>query len=492
MTAGPLAARYARARAAQAVWAERPVEDRARRLLPLARLLADRQSAIADLIREENGKPRTEAVFHDVVGSVALVRYACRAAPRCLAPREVPLPWTPHRQATVYRRPYGLVLAIGPWNFPLAIPVSLVVPALLAGNAVVLKPSERAPRAGALLGELLGELDLYPDLFQVVQGDGAVGGALVEAGPDKVLFTGSVEVGRKVMAAAARFPIPVSLELGGVDALIARTDADLEATASAAVWGATFNGGQACCSVERLLVHRSIYEPLLARVADKLERLSAERDLAPAIDARQGEVWAAHLDDAARRGLRFRAGGRMLDARRAQPTLVDGAGARESKAWRDETFGPLVAALPFDSDEEARALHDATPYGLTASVFSRDLAAAEALARRLKAGAVAVNEVAAMVYGSPELPWGGVGHSGFGRSHGEEGLLDTTWAQVVELPRGPAFGPKRPWYQPYDAEQARLLGRVGAAIASDGLARARALAGLPDAIARLLARAPRL
>ena len=479
-----------RARAAGAAWGARSVEDRAAALRPLVQRLSDHREDLARTIADETGKPLSEAMFHDVVASVAVARHAVDAAPRVLGARGVPLPWLPHRQASVHRRPYGAVLVIGPWNIPLCIPLSLVLPALLGGNAVVFKPSERAPRTGRALGDHLAALGLPDGLFTVVEGDGAVGAALLDARPDKVLFTGSVETGRRVMAAAARFPIPVSLELGGVDAMIVRADADLELTASAAAWGATFNGGQACCSVERLLVHRSVYDALLARVADKLDRLVPATDLAPAIDDRQAAEWRAHLDAAAARGLRVRAGGAMLDGRRAQPTLVEAT--PDAAAWRDETFGPVVAAVPFDDDDHAVALHNKTEYGLTASIFSSDLNSAAAMAPRLRAGAVAVNEVAAMIYGSPELPWGGVGASGFGRSHGDEGLLDVTWPQVIELPRGPAFGPKRPWWHPYDAEQARLLGLLAPALAAGPLGRVAALSRVPAALARLLSRAPRL
>ena len=437
-------------------WSSLSVEQRAAALEPLAMRLADRAEDLAELIHQENGKPRSEAMSMEVVTSVRLARWCCAQAPVVLGPRSVRLPMAPHRRVRIHRRPYGHVLVISPWNIPLYIPLSQVLAALLAGNRVTLKPSELTPRCGDAIGELLADL-LPPDTLRIVQGDGAVGAALIEARPDRVCFTGSVGTGRKVMAACAAHPVPVTLELGGIDALIVRADADLELASSAVAWGATFNGGQACCSVERLLAHSSIIEPLLARIEAKLRRIGPSTDLGPAIDQRQLGVWRTHVADARERGLQ-------------------------------ESFGPIVAALPFESDEQARALHDATDFGLTASVFTGDLAAGEALASSLRAGSVAVNEVAATVYGHPELPWGGVDGSGFGRSHGQEGMVENTWTQVVDLPRM-GVEPKPPWYYPYDDEQERAFASLSRALARPGFRRAGRAA---TALARFVSRRPRL
>lgn len=481
-----------RARKAQALWETASVEDRARRLRPLARMLADRREAIADLIEEENGKPRTEAILHDVVAAAQFVAWACDAAPRVLAPVTENPAWFVHRTARIHRRPFGVIGAIGPWNIPLYIPVSMVMPALLGGNAVLFKPSERTPRIGLLLGRMIDELDLPRDLVQVVTGGPEAGAALVAAHPDKLLFTGSAATGRKVMAACARFPIPCALELGGVDAMIVREDADVALTASAAAWGATFNGGQACCSVERILVHRSLHDALVARLTDRLAQISVRSDLAPAIDERQHALWLEHVEDARARGLRIRHGGDDAGERRVVPTLIEGEGILQARCWREETFGPVVAVCPFDSDDEAVRLHNDTPYGLTASIYTRDPAGGRALAARLRAGAIAINELGAMVYAAPELPWGGVGASGFGRSHGEEGLLDATWAQVIDEARVPGLEPRRPWWYPYDAAQAEALGRLADAVGGGPVRASAAIADTGRRVLRLLTRAPRL
>lgn len=480
-----------RARVAGRGWGARSVSQRCSAMMPLIGEIAERVDEIADLLCAENGKPRSEAVTHEVVAAVQLVRHHCRTAPEILRERRVSMPIQPHRSARIKRMPFGVALAIAPWNLPFIIPLSQVLAPLLAGNAVILKPSELTPRSGALIGDLISACNLPTDVFQVIQGDGAIAAGLIDARPDKVLFTGSVATGRKVMAACAKFPIPVSLELGGVDAMIVREDADLEFTAAAATWGATFNGGQACCSVERLIVHRSLYDRLVARIADKMARIDRRRELAPAIDQRQADTWRRHLADARQRELAVTAGGQFSSELRLEPTLITGADIGESAVWNEETFGPVVAAVPFDTDDEAIELHNATHFGLTASVFSRDLNAARAMADQLRVGLVSINDVAATAYSSPELPWGGIGESGFGRTHGEEGLIDSTWAKVIESPRIP-MNAKRPWWYPYGRDLEQAMTALAQALASDGPTRARRLAKAGAGVLPLLSRNPRL
>lgn len=483
----------ARAREAQRVWAAMSLEQRARKLSRLAGNIAASIDPIADTIHEENGKPRAEAVAHEVVAAIRLARHHCDVAPDVLGPAAIDLGTPSYRSATVTHQPFGVILAIAPWNLPFMIPLSQVLPALLAGNAVILKPSELTPRSAGLVSKLLLECGLPEDLFQVAYGEGSLGAELIKARPDKVLFTGSVATGRKVMAACARLPIPVSLELGGVDAMIVRADADLEVTASAAAWGATFNGGQACASIERLLVHSSIHDSLVARIADKMDRIDRSRELGPAVDERQLSVWSDHLDDARARHVSEATGGTFLPGRKLEPTVLAGPQVRESEAWRSETFGPILAVLPFDDDDEAIALHNDTEYGLTASVFTSDLRAAKAMAPKLRAGVVSINDIAATCYSSPELPWGGVGLSGFGRSHGDEGLLDATWAQVVDAPRFSALNAKRPWWYPYGPDLEDTMAGLGRALAAENpVKRAGKLAKAGAAMLPLLTRNPKL
>jgi acyl-CoA reductase-like NAD-dependent aldehyde dehydrogenase len=478
------------ARRAQRGWAQVPVQERAALVAGAADRLLEREEDIAELLTEENGKLRLEAVAHEIGPMVAQLRWLEDEAAGILDPESVSLRTLPNRHASIRRRAFGVVLVISPWNIPLAIPMSQVAAALVAGNAVVLKPSEVTPRCGALVAELFQGLPA--GLLQVVQGDGKVGAELIAARPDKVLFTGSVATGRKVMAACAAHPIPVGLELGGVDALIVCEDADLEYASSAACWGATFNGGQVCASVERLLVHRSVADRFRLMLVDKLDRIDPERELGRVTAQKQRAVYESHVADARARGLQVH-GGDWSDVRRFQPTLVHGEGLLDSDVWKQESFGPLVAMHLFDDDEEAVRLHDDTPFGLTASVFSRDIERARSLGLRLKAGLVSINDVGATLYGHPELPWGGVGESGFGRSHGREGLLELTWPQVLEESRVHGFEPKRPWWYPYDHQQLELMRLFGQLVGHGPVRhKARLLARMGRRAASMVSHAPRL
>jgi acyl-CoA reductase-like NAD-dependent aldehyde dehydrogenase len=500
LTARPQAdasAIIAEARRAQIHWSSLTPTQRANGLAPLASLIADRTDEIAQLLHDENGKPLTEAIVHEVFSSVQLVNHDCAMAPEALSPTSIRLPLLPHRKPVISRKPYGVILAISPWNLPWIIPMSQVLPALLAGNAVILKPSELTPRTALLLADVFTQLDLPKGLLQVVPGDGSTGAKLIEARPDKVLFTGSVATGRAVMRSCAQFPIPVGLELGGVDAMIVRGDADLEFAASAVAWGGTFNGGQACCSVERLLVHESIADALRARIVDKLTQIDPHTELAPAIDDRQFSTWQRHLDDALSRGLLAEPEPEQLPRRLMTPRLISGPDVSASDIWRNETFGPLVAMQTFSDDDEAvaknNASHNDNPFGLTASIITSDPTAGRLLAQRLRAGVIAINDVAATLYGSPEVPWGGVGGSGFGRSHGKEGLLESSWAQVIEEPKLLNYGPKRPWWYPYDAEQAAGLAAITRAFGQQQVkGRLLGLAKSLPTIMAPLSRRPRL
>lgn len=480
------------AREAQFAWGALTVAARVQMLETLPQLLFDRMDWIAEVIVAENGKPRAEALAHEVVPAIALARHHLDSAVATLEATRISSATAPYRKAMRTHRPYGVVVAIAPWNLPFLIPFSQVLPALIAGNAVVLKPSELTPRVAAALVELIGDCGLPAGLLQLALGDGAVGAELIAGRPDKVLFTGSVATGRTVMAAAARFPIPVGLELGGIDAAIVLDDADLEFTTSAVAWGANFNGGQACCSIERVLVHESLHDAFLVRLEDKVRRIDVGRDLAPAIDDRQQRIWERHLAAARQDGAQVR-GGEPLRDRHISPALVSGAGVTETDAWREETFGPVTAVARFGSDDEAVALHNATEYGLTASVFSADVGRARALAQRLRAGAVSINDVAATMYSTPELPWGGVGRSGFGRSHGVDALLDASWVQVLDLPRGPASGPKRPWWYPYGPELEDAMRELASSVVTPrAVARLRGYGRAGHLLLGMLSRQPKL
>ena len=310
-----------RARIAQKEWAARPLQERCAMVQRLRDTIFDSREEIASVITRDTGKPRVEAIFAEIVLALDTADFLARRAPRWLRPERVP-----HHNFALRAKsgwlefePLGVVAIISPWNYPFAIPMAQIIPALLAGNAVLLKPSELTPSTGALIGELIGKLlggsKFPPNLVQVIQGAGETGAALIEALPDKVFFTGSVATGQRIAEACGRKLIPSVLELGGKDAMIILGDADLDMASSAAVWGSFTNCGQACLSVERIYVDRAVAERFTALCVQKTAKLrlgppsDADAEVGPMIRLRQLEKVEEHLRDAVSQGANILFGG---------------------------------------------------------------------------------------------------------------------------------------------------------------------------------------
>jgi succinate-semialdehyde dehydrogenase/glutarate-semialdehyde dehydrogenase len=454
----------ARARKAQRAWAVLPVEERAQRILRLRDALADRTDELVETLTRECGKPRHEALVHEVTTLLDLVAWFCKHAPEILATQHLSLHLMKHRASEVHFVPHGVVGVLSPWNFPLVIPMGSLVEALLAGNACVVKPSEVAPLIALKAKEIFDSTGLPEDLFGLVIGFGSTGQALVDSGIDYCIFTGSVETGRKVAAACGARLVPCTMELGGKAPLIACEDCDLERTARGVVFGGFANSGQACVSVERVYAHDRVYEPLVDRVASLARELRQGDPSRDHVDvgaitfARQIDVADRLIDDAVRKGARLMCGGHRVAGGGLffEPTVLADC-THSMSVMRDEIFGPIVPMMRVGSDDEAIALSNDSHLGLNAYVFTKSPDRGRRLSERIQAGSVVVNDVLTN-YATIEAPFGGIKQSGFGRVHGAESLRDMCYRKHVSFGKGPALSRDPLWF-PYTARSFHWLQR---------------------------------
>ena len=416
-----------RARLAASWWSEQPFEERKRRLRKFKAVLINRADELAELVHREGGKPLDDALL-EIILSVEHTHWAASNYQRVLGRRRIrPGLLTANQDARLEYEPLGVVAMIGPWNYPVFTPIGTVSYGLAAGNAIVFKPSEYTTAVGAWLVDRLDEIFPEQPVVQLVTGHGATGAALVSAGVDKVSFTGSTATGRKVMAAAAATLTPVVLELGGKDAILVDRDADLHKAADAAAFGAFSNGGQTCVGVERVYVHQEVYEEFLGILAAKARAIKPgvmrDASYGPMTMPTQVDVIRRHVSEAIERGARTVVGGLDAIGERVVQPIVLAEAPEDSAAILEETFGPTVVVNPVRDLDEAVDRANATPYGLAASVFSGSRKTLEATSRRLRTGMVSMNSWV-MYAGVSGLPWGGVGESGFGRIHGDDGLRE--------------------------------------------------------------------
>src|SRR5579864_1311892 len=454
--ADDVAQAVAKARSAQQRWAVAPLATRLKIVRRFQQLLCERKDTVAEVITREAGKPLAESVSTEILVVLDTAGYLENVVPEFLRPESVPHsnPVMKLKRGRLLLEPYGVIVIISPWIYPFSIPSVQTLTALATGNAVVLKPSEFTPYSSLELQRLLFEAGLEPDLSQVATGEGATGAALLQSGIDKLLFTGSVATGKRVAQAAAARLLPVVLELGGKDPMLVLEDADLDVASSAAVWGAFMNAGQTCLSVERCYVHEAIYKEFLKICVEKTEKLrlgrgtDATTDVGPMIHERQRRIVEEHVKGALAGGARLLAGGKTqleLGVNFFAPTIL--ADVDHSMAiMREETFGPVLPVRSFNNDDEAVALANDSEFGLAASIWTRDRHRGEALARRVNAGTVMVNDLIAC-FGICEAPHGGVKSSGIGRTHGRFGLEEMVWPKYVDSDRMP--GMKKLWWYGY-------------------------------------------
>ncbi|MFG2821672.1 succinic semialdehyde dehydrogenase [Kitasatospora sp. NPDC048365] len=441
-------AAFTRARAAQAGWAATPIAERKRILLRFHDLVLARRDEVLDLMQAENGKTRRDA-FLEVLDIGIVARYYARTAAKYLSPTRRRGAFPLLTRTTELRHPKGVVTVISPWNYPLSMAASDAIAALMAGNAVVQKPDTQTALTALWSLDLMYEAGLPADVWQIVVGRGSsIGGALMD-NADYMMFTGSTASGRQIASDAGRRLIGASLELGGKNPMIVLEDADIEKAAAGAVNACFPSAGQLCVSVERLYVAESIREKFVAAFVARTKKLKIgaaydfSADVGSLTTPSQLKTVSEHVTDAVAKGATVLAGGKArpdLGPLFYEPTILADV-TPEMTVHDHETFGPVVSIYSFRNIEEAIGLANATLYGLNASVWSRNGARGRAVAARVHAGTVNVNEAFAAAWGSIDAPMGGMGDSGLGRRHGAEGILKYTEAQTVAHQRLQGFYP---------------------------------------------------
>ncbi len=433
----------ARSREAFAEWRATSFAERRELVMAAREVILGELDEIAGLISAETGKPVAEALAMEVAPVLDLMRHFAESAEKMLRPRRIGIGLYSlfGRSSKIIYHPLGPVAIIPAWNFPFSIPMGEAAMALMAGNSVLIKPSELTPMVGVKIGEIFERAGAPEALVQILTGAGGTGAALVKAGPAKVMFTGSVATGKKILAAAAEKMTPVVLELGGKDPMIVFEDADLELAAGGAVWGAFCNSGQACSSVERLYVHESVADEFTRMVVEKARRLKQGRgtDDDVSIGAMTSETQLSkveeHVADFVKSGAIVETGGRRaaMDGTFFEPTVISGA-SNQMLGMREETFGPTLPIATFTTEAEAIELANDSEFGLTASVWTRDSAKGRRVAEQIEAGTVCVNEVL-YTHGIGQTPWGGVKNSGRGRTHGIDGLMELVEPRHIHVNR---------------------------------------------------------
>ncbi len=454
------------ARVAFQSWKKTTFADRAKLIMKAREAILSQIDEIAHLISQESGKPFGEAIAMEIGPVLDLMQYFARNTEKLLKPAKINIGLYAllGRSSKIVYHPLGVVGIIPAWNYPFSIPLGEACMALMAGNTVVIKPSDLTPFVGLKISEIFAKAGLPENCVQIVSGGGATGAALVDAAPDKIMFTGSVATGKKIAAAAAKNLTSVVLELGGKDPMIVFADANLELAAGAAVWGAFCNSGQSCSSVERLYVQEGAAAELTRKIVEKTLALKQDTgdkettSVGAMSSERQIQIVEDHVEDFQTAGAKIETGGRRradtpvrmsaeyeedlgggtADADRSvrsplfyEPTVITGA-TNDMRGMQEETFGPTLPICTFATEEDAIKLANDSEFGLTASVWTRDLAKGKRVAEKIEAGSVCVNEVL-YTHGIGQTPWGGFKNSGRGRTHGREGLMELVQPQHIHI-----------------------------------------------------------
>ncbi|MEO7660178.1 MAG: aldehyde dehydrogenase family protein [Pyrinomonadaceae bacterium] len=500
-----------RSRAAFSTWKTKTFSERSRFIMRARQAILDDIDGIAHLISQESGKPFGEAISMEIAPVLDLMQYFARNTEKLLKPPRIGIGIYSlmGRSSSIVYHPLGVVGIIPAWNYPFSIPLGEAVMALMAGNTVVIKPSELTPLTGVKIGEIFEKAGLPDGCLQIVTGDGATGAALVDAAPDKIMFTGSVATGKKIAAAAAKNLTSVVLELGGKDPMIVFADANLDLASSAAVWGAFCNSGQSCSSVERLYVQESVADKLTKLIVEKTRELKqgpGDREdvsIGAMSSERQIKIVEDHVQNFRESGAKIEIGGHRSadtpvrpnekhepEAGRAdksvraplfyEPTVISRA-TNDMRPMQEETFGPTLPIATFSTEAEAIRLANDSEFGLTASVWTRDLARGKRVARQIEAGSVCVNEVL-YTHGIGQTPWGGFKNSGRGRTHGRDGLMELVQAQHIHVNHLSLLPDA--WWMPYTPVAVETFRGFAKKVASGSFLKAATL--LPKLFKRIM------
>ena len=437
-------------------WRKTSFKERAKFVMRAREVILDELDAIARLISDESGKPVAESLSMEIAPVLDLMQYFAKNAAKILKPERINIGLyaTLGRTSKIIYKPLGTVGIIPAWNYPFSIPLGEVVMSLMAGNAVIVKPSELTPFIGLKIGEIFEKVGLPENVLQILTGDGQTGAALVDSGIEKIMFTGSVTTGKKIAESAAKHLTSVVLELGGKDPMIVFADANLELAAQGAIWGAFCNSGQSCSSVERLYVEESIVNEFTNLIVEKTKKLRQDSgdkettDVAAMSSERQIKIVEDHVESFRQEGAKILTGGKrnaQFKGAFYEPTVISNA-TNEMRGMREETFGPTLPIAIFKTEEEAVRLANDSDFGLTASVWTRDLTKGKRVAEKILAGTVCVNEVL-YTHGIGQTPWGGFKQSGYGRTHGKYGLLELVAPQHIHVNR--ALLAPNAWWLPY-------------------------------------------
>ncbi|TXT55050.1 MAG: Succinate-semialdehyde dehydrogenase (NAD(P)+) [Promethearchaeota archaeon] len=455
-----------RAKEAQRIWKDTPIKQRKRFLKKTMDYISANMDDIAKTIHNETGKTRIEAINNDILAGLAMIRFAIDFLEDVIKPyrikfKGIRLPMIyMGRKSIIHPKPLGVIGIISPWNYPFGIPFSQLITSISVGNSVILKPSSETPLTGIKIQEIFENVGYPKDLIQVIPGSGSeIGSALVKSEVNRIIFTGSVSIGKKIMEMAAQNLVPVTLELGGKSPMVILNDADIERTVSGALWGSFVNAGQTCASVKRIYVQEKIYNEFIELFKEKTEKLkqgngwdNPDIDVGPMINENALHDMEGHVAKAKEQGATILTGGEknsILKGHFFKPTILTDL-TQEMDAVCEEIFGPIVTVMPFKEISVGIKLANDSNFGLFGSVWTKNLEKGRKIALKMEMGTVSVNNHA-YTYGIPHTPWHGNKNSGIGKTHGKFGFKEVMEQHHIHIDKGKFK--EDPWWYPYNEER---------------------------------------